>query len=448
MSNEDRIKGWRERRRLGIPSTDHRAASLIQTAANAEGLVRAGVSVKAILALVLEALAAFPDNTVSGRRAVYDALMAGWDRGIQASNLDRNAAEFRRRRLRGVIRFLEDDVRKGVSVFDPGYQPAGLAAADAKLATAHRNQAHRSRLEEFRQVRRRASRGDVPLTIPLPPDEAADLVQLRPLIANIHGRQAVRVVNKPGPLSTILPLFILNVKIIHADSRVALAWSLLGPATLMVLISSLYFLSGTRYILNMDVLTFAMTGATSWIMLRIIVFRSSSGFFAGKPLFNIEPVKPLATSLSLSIIYLINYLVVFAVLISLGHLAGLVKLPADPVGFVFYICWIGVGAASLGLIFGSIAVRWRYFLRFAPVIERALELFSGVFFVSEQLPEPYKKYMLWSPFAHGIQLERSAYFEGYKTQDASPTYFFISMITLAVIGLLAERMVRPHVEPM
>jgi capsular polysaccharide transport system permease protein len=447
--NEDRIRRWRERRRLGISSTDHRAAARTIAAANAERAIRSGaVTVEAMLVLVLEALAAFPDNSTSDRRAVYVALQEGWDRGIHIQKLEQLAAEFQRRRLRSVIRFIEEDIRAGAGVFDPAYDAARIKAADAKLANAYRDQTRRAHTEALRKVRRDASRGDMPLDIALPPDEAADLAQLRPMIAEIHGRQAVRAANRPTLLSTLLPIFMLQLRVIQSDSRVALLWSLMGPVVLMTLISTLYLISGIRYVLNMDVATFAMTGATTWIMLRIIVFRSSGSFFGGRPFFNIELVRPLGMVLSLSTVYFLNYLFVFFALISLGHLAGLIQLPADPIGFVFYVASIGVGAASLGLIFGSIAVRWRYFLRFAPVIERAMELFSGVFFVSEQLPAPYKKFILWMPFCHGIQLERSAYFAGYKSQDASPAYFFTSMAVLFLIGLAAERMVRPYVDPM
>ena len=47
----------------------------------------------------------------------------------------------------------------------------------------------------------------------------------------------------------------------------------------------------------------------------------------------------------------------------------------------------------------------------------------GVFFVSEQLPEHLRPWMLWLPFAHGMQLLRSAYFDAYASQDASLGYF-------------------------
>jgi ABC-type polysaccharide/polyol phosphate export permease len=71
-----------------------------------------------------------------------------------------------------------------------------------------------------------------------------------------------------------------------------------------------------------------------------------------------------------------------------------------------------------------------------------------VFFVSEQLPEQYRKYVLWSPFAHGMQLLRSAYFTSYASQDASRAYFLVALVFLAVVAAAAERLVRRDVQPM
>jgi ABC-type polysaccharide/polyol phosphate export permease len=71
-----------------------------------------------------------------------------------------------------------------------------------------------------------------------------------------------------------------------------------------------------------------------------------------------------------------------------------------------------------------------------------------VFFVSEQLPEQLRPWILWSPFAHGMQLLRSAYFDNYTSRDASLGYFLTSLVFLGVIALAGERLARSHVQPM
>ena len=80
---------------------------------------------------------------------------------------------------------------------------------------------------------------------------------------------------RAGQRRTLLALFVYQLHVMHGESRIALLWALVGPVVLLTLISSLYILMGTHYILGMDVQTFSLLGAT-WIMFRQIVFRSST----------------------------------------------------------------------------------------------------------------------------------------------------------------------------
>ena len=86
--------------------------------------------------------------------------------------------------------------------------------------------------------------------------------------------------------------------------------------------------------------------------------------------------------------------------------------------------------------------------KIAPIIERFLQIFAAVFFVSEQFPEQLRPWLLWSPLAHGMQLLRSAYFQAYESHDASLGYFLTSLVFMMVIALVAERLARPNVQPM
>jgi ABC-type polysaccharide/polyol phosphate export permease len=245
-----------------------------------------------------------------------------------------------------------------------------------------------------------------------------------------------------------MALFVYQLQVMHGESRVALPWALVGPVVLLTLISSLYFLMGTHYILGMDVPTFSMLGATTWIMFRQIIFRSSTSYVSARALLNLEGVTPLMCALVQGLIYLAVYALVFCVLITGGNALDLITLPQSWPGFLLYVVLMGIGGSAMGVLFGSLATGWHFFLRLAPVIERFLQIFSSVFFVSEQLPEQLRPWMLWSPFAHGMQLLRSAYFENYRSTDASLAYFLTALVFLGVVSLAAERLARSHVQPM
>jgi ABC-type polysaccharide/polyol phosphate export permease len=445
-SNEDRIKGWRTRRKdsnyaVGSGVRDWRLdpAALFQTAASPIVLLKP----------LLARLQGEPHASVAARRAVYEAVQSELNAEIARSAVDDTLADFSRRRLRIIVRLLEQDIRAGVDVFAPGYMPVRLVAEDERLAMAHARRVARSRQDEARYARRQASRNDTALEIELSADEAADLAILRQRVRGLHEADHPRNdFSGPPTGRTLLALFVYQLRVIHGESRIALVWALVGPVVLLTLISSLYILLGTHYILGMDVQTFSLLGATTWIMFRQIIFRSSTAYMSARGMLNFLGVTPLMCALVQALIYVSVYLVVFAVLISAGHALGYITLAQSWTGFMLYVVLMGFGGAAMGVLFGSIATFWHFFLRLAPIIERFLQIFAGVFFVSEQLPEQLRPWILWSPFAHGMQLLRSAYFNAYDSQDASVGYFLTSLVFLMVVALAAERLARPNVQPM
>lgn len=457
MSNQDRIKNWRERR-----AARHADGEAVDASAAASGAAQASAGVQGaragwrasddvadVLSGVLDALASAPRESVAGRRRVYDALESELDAELARDGAPPERAEFRRRQLRMIARLLEADIRAGVDVLTAGYAPATLSADNARLLDGLDRRAQQRKQQEVREARRHASREDVAFEIALQPQEAREVALLRERLADIHARQHGA---QPGTLqsrlASLAPLLRLLLHILQNESRIALLWSVVGPAVLLSLISSLYFLMGTHYVLGMDVPTFSLLGATTWIMFRQVVFRTSTSYVAARGLINLEAVTPLAVAAVQGCLFIGIYLGVYAILIGAGHSLGLITLPVRWSGAIAYVVMMGCAGVAMGLIFGSIATRWRFFLRFAPVIERCLEMFSSVFFVTEQLPEPYRKYFLWSPFAHGMQLLRSSYFASYTSQDASFTYFVTALIFLCVLGVAMERLARPHVQPM
>jgi capsular polysaccharide transport system permease protein len=446
MSNEERIKGWRTRRQdRNYAVGSGVAAWRLDLAA----LFDAGSPPAAVLKRLVARLRGEKHDTVAARRAVYEAIQSDLEKAAEGSGFADTLADLSRRRLRIILRLLEQDIRAGVDVFESGYMPSALAAEDERLCAAHERRARRRKLDEEQHARRHASRNDIALQIELPHDEAEDLAILRERLRVLHDGYRPRDVDGGRPrLRTLLPMLIYQLHVMHGESRFALPWAMVGPVVLLTLISSLYFLMGTHYILGMDVPTFSLLGATTWIMFRQIIFRSSTSYVSARGLLNFQGVTPLMCALVQALIYVSVYLVVFGVLIGAGSAFDLITLPESWAGFVSYVVLMAVGGAAVGVLFGAIATAWHFFLRLAPVIERCVEIFSAVFFVSEQLPEQLRPYMLWSPFAHGMQLLRSAYFNSYKSQDASLGYFLTSLVFLAVVSLAVERLARSNVQPM
>ena len=446
MSNEDRIRGWRSRRQERSYTV---GAGVAEWRLDPVALFDAHATPAVLFKPLVARLQGEPHDSVAARRAVYDAIQAELDDAVARHGADETMADFSRRRLRLIVRLLEIDIRAGVEVFKPGYMPAKLVEEDQRLGAAHERRVQRRKLDEAQQARRHASRNDIALQIELAQDDAADLAVLQDRVRALHAGHSSRPAGEGGAgFRTLFALFIYQLRVMHGESRFALVWALVGPVVLLTLITSMYLILGTRYILGMDVLTFSLTGATTWIMFRQVMLRSSTAYVSARGLLNLPGVTPLMCAAVQAFLYASVYLVVFGVLIVAGHALQWVTLPDNVAGFVLFVVLMAIFGAALGVLFGAIATSWRFFLRVTPILERFLQLFSSVFLVSAQLPEQLRPWLLWSPFAHGMQLLRSAYFPSYTSQDASLSYFLIAMVLMMVAALAAERLVRSNVQPM
>lgn len=453
-STEDRIAQWKARRQAGQAAKSVHAdlpTRLALIAAQAEALgTGEDANPEPVLALVLGTLRSEPAVTVAERRALYDAIARGLEHAIAEGDTLSEFAELRRRQLRAVVRAIEADIRLGQTTGDPAYRPGGIEEALASLQGGYERRRRLANAAEVSRQRRLSVLADEAYAIAVTPEEEADLVLLREALARIDAARLARHPRHESHpnLRAWAALLRYQLTLLASESRVALVWNLVGPAVLLGLIATGYYLSGITSVLNMDVPTFAMTGATTWLMFRNVIFRSTAAFHAHRWLLNLRPFSPTMVGLSQGLLIMGSYVGVFLTLIGVGHLAGLFTLPWQPVLFAFWVACVGVAGLALGVAFGTLAVVWRYSPRFAPVIERFLQVFSSVILVSEQLPEAWRPWALWSPLAHALQLIRQAYFAGYHSDDASAAYFFVGLGLVVVLAGAAQRAVRSRSVPM
>ena len=442
MSNEDRIKGWRARRKDSSYAVGAGVSAWrLDPAALFEAQAKPAVLLKPLLAR----LQGEPHDSVAARRTVYEAVQAELDAEIARAGVDETLADFpgggcasscgcSNRTSARASRY-----SSGLHAGPAGSRgPAPGAGARAARGTAQAGRGARRATPRL-APRHRAGNGAAP-------GEAGDLAILRARLNGLHARHQPRAAGEGWPSGrTLLALFVYQLHVMHGESRIALLWALVGPVVLLTLISSLYILMGTHYILGMDVQTFSLLGATTWIMFRQIVFRSSTAYVSARGLLNFQGVTPLMCALVQALLYVSVYLVVFVILIGAGHALELITLPRSWPEFMLYVVLMACCAAAMGLLFGAIATFWHFFLRLAPVIERFLQIFSGVFFVSEQLPEhldAVAALRAWHA-AVAIRLLRRVRLAGRE-----PGLFLTSLVFLMVLALAAERLARPNVQPM
>ena len=128
---------------------------------------------------------------------------------------------------------------------------------------------------------------------------------------------------------------------------------------------------------------------------------------------------------------LIFSLVIFGTIILL-RIDAILRIPAivSSIAMVAVLC-LGVGTLNCFLV--SAFPIWS---RVWAIMNRPLFIVSCVFFIPENLPEPYRSIVLYNPLVHAVGQMRSGFYPGYEASYVSVPYVFgISIVSLC-LGLV------------
>lgn len=70
------------------------------------------------------------------------------------------------------------------------------------------------------------------------------------------------------------------------------------------------------------------------------------------------------------------------------------------------------------------------------VVTRPLMLLSGVIFLHDKIPEPYRTWFEWNPLVHAIGEARRAFYYSYSADYVDPVYTYGVALVCATIGLM------------
>lgn len=102
----------------------------------------------------------------------------------------------------------------------------------------------------------------------------------------------------------------------------------------------------------------------------------------------------------------------------------------------------GFGVGVLNCFLMSVMPIWQ---QVWSVITRPLLFLSGVIFLIEFIPEPYRSYLEYNPLVHITGEMRSAFYLSYQPEYVSPSYVFQISLALSAFGLLFLRRYHRHI---
>lgn len=104
-------------------------------------------------------------------------------------------------------------------------------------------------------------------------------------------------------------------------------------------------------------------------------------------------------------------------------------------------------ALGIGVLNCVLISRYPLWQSIWSVINRPLILISGVIFIPESIPQPYRDYLSWNPLVHVVSEARKAFYPSYTADYISHTYVYSIALVCFVAGLaLLRRTFRDSIE--
>jgi capsular polysaccharide transport system permease protein len=163
---------------------------------------------------------------------------------------------------------------------------------------------------------------------------------------------------------------------------------------------------------------------------------------ATRPLLAFPEVKLLDAIFAAALLEILSACTVTSMLLIIGTLYGIDVMPRDIEGAACAYGSAVVLGLGIGLINSVIAMQVPMWGMIFALTRILLWLASGVIFLPDNLPEPYRTMMSYNPIAQAVEWTRSAYYEGVGYGFLDKTYTLKFGVCAIFVGLLAERLTR------
>lgn len=179
---------------------------------------------------------------------------------------------------------------------------------------------------------------------------------------------------------------------------------------------------------------FLLTGIVPYFLFSKLAGYLSGAVVSNRTLLFLPPVKVLDVIVARVVLEATTFLFVSFILFVILYLTGVADaVPYDPLT-VMAACALAIGlGVAIGLINIVLASYTHNWMIFFGVLTFPLWMFSGIFFLPEQVPQPFRDYLLYNPVMHIVLLFRMSFYPTYRAPYLDADYAM--GVTAAVLAL-------------
>lgn len=211
-------------------------------------------------------------------------------------------------------------------------------------------------------------------------------------------------------------------------------WAILDPVLTIAILTTVFSAIARIPPLGRDFTLFFASGYAVFYMYRTASDQVSSAIEANRALLSYPVVNPYDTIISriilqIATLFLVNIFLFGGIYIL--HPFGPIDLePIMAASLLAILLGAGVGAANIVWFHLSSVYQQVW-----GIINRPAFIVSGVFYLPETLPHPFKDIIMWNPLVHLISLFRTGIYPNYRASHVDMVYVGGLTIFSLVFGL-------------
>jgi capsular polysaccharide transport system permease protein len=221
---------------------------------------------------------------------------------------------------------------------------------------------------------------------------------------------------------------------------IAIAW----PLSHIVILVAFFAIRGLMTPYGESTALFIGTGAVPFLTFSYTSRFTALTALMARPLLAFPEVKILDILLASVLVEVLGACLVTLLLVIIAWIFNIDARPMDFVEAAYALGACFLLGAGFGLFNGVIALAFPMWFMVYTLLTIVLWLSSGVIFVPDAMPEPWRSILAYNPILQLIEWTRSAYYEGYGSITLDRRYTLEVGVASVFCGLLFERSMRGY----
>lgn len=240
-------------------------------------------------------------------------------------------------------------------------------------------------------------------------------------------------------LRTISALMLREMSTTYGRSALGYLWAILEPVAGILLLTAVFSLMVRSPALGTNFALFYASGFMPFMAYSDISQKVSVALRFSKPLMFYPGVTFFDALTARFLMNGMTQIMVSGIVLGATVAMSGVDLLFDPIALAhgFFMAFtLAAGIGTLNCYLLSVYPVWE---RAWAVLNRPMFIISGIFFLPESIPSPYREWLLWNPLVHVVGEVRKGIYTTYDAAYVNPLYVYtISLVTLS-LGLLLLR---------